>query len=152
MKKVFILFAGLFIAVVIAACSVGDSDGSGYRSDDPASPSAAESNESPEPEESKDNLSTSQLQAVGSAESYLEFSSFSRKGLINQLEFEGYSTADAEFAVDYLDVDWKEQAVKSAERYLEFQNFSRQGLVDQLEFEGFSSEEAEHGVSEAYDK
>lgn len=36
----------------------------------------------------------------------------SRKGLIEQLEFEGYTTEDATFAVDYLNVDWKEQAEK----------------------------------------
>jgi colicin import membrane protein len=73
---------------------------------------------------------------------------FSRSGLIEQLEFEGFSEEDAEFAVDSLDVDWMEQAAIVAESYLENMHFSRQGLIDQLEFEGFTTEQAEYGVTE----
>lgn len=101
-----------------------------------------------EPEEEESALTVSQEQAIGSAESYLSFAAFSREGLIEQLEFEGFSNDDATFAVDYLDVDWFEQAVLSAESYLEFTNFSREGLIDQLMFEGFSREEAEYGVDQ----
>ena len=39
-------------------------------------------------------------QAVKSAKNYLDFSAFSRSGLISQLEFEGFSTEDATYAVD----------------------------------------------------
>ena len=88
----------------------------------------------------------SQENARESAESYLRYSAFSRSGLIGQLEFEDYSTADATYAVDVLDVDWNEQAAKSAASYLESSSFSRQGLIDQLIFEGFSQAEAEYGV------
>lgn len=101
-----------------------------------------------EPEEEESALTVSQEQAIGSAESYLRFTAFSREGLIEQLEFEGFSNDDATFAVDYLDVDWFEQAALSAENYLEFTNFSREGLIDQLMFEGFSREEAEYGVDQ----
>src|SRR5699024_10365859 len=38
-------------------------------------------------------LSVSQQNAVRSAESYLRFTAFSRQGLIDQLEYEGYSTS-----------------------------------------------------------
>lgn len=93
-------------------------------------------------------LTTAQKQATGSAQNYLDIFNFSRKGLINQLELEGFSTEDAEFAVDYLDVDWMAQAVGSAENYLEFSNFSRQGLIEQLEFEGFTTKQAEHAATE----
>lgn len=104
----------------------------------------------PEPEpEPEPDLSAAQEQAVGMADDYLAYTAFSRKGLIEQLEFEGFETADAEFAVDYLDVDWKEQAAKMAEDYLDYSNFSRQGLIEQLEYEGFSREQAEYGVNEA---
>ena len=72
---------------------------------------------------------------------------FSRKGLIEQLEFEGYSTEAATIAVDSLGVDWNEQAAKCAENYLDLMSFSRSGLIDQLIFEGFTREEAEYGVS-----
>jgi hypothetical protein len=105
-----------------------------------------------EPEESgnsgADNSETiGQQNAIKSAQTYLSFSAFSRKGLIGQLEFEGYSNADATYAVDSLNVDWKEQAAKSAAQYLEFSSFSRQGLIDQLVFEGYTKSEAEFGVN-----
>lgn len=99
----------------------------------------------PEPEEPA--LTVSQMNAIESAQSYLDYSAFSRKGLIEQLEFEDYSTADATFAVDYVDVDWNEQAAKSAAEYLDYSSFSRQGLIDQLLFEGFTQKQAEYGVS-----
>ena len=94
------------------------------------------------------SVSASQANAIDSAESYLRFSSFSRSGLIDQLEFEGFSNSDAAFAVDYIAPDWFEQAVKSAESYLDFGSFSRQGLIDQLEFEGFTTEEATYGADQ----
>lgn len=92
-------------------------------------------------------LSLAEKNALRSAESYLSFMAFSRSGLIDQLEFEGYSTETATVAVDSLQVDWYEQAAKSAESYLSFMSFSRSGLISQLEFEGFTREQAEYGVS-----
>jgi len=92
-------------------------------------------------------LTRAQENAIGSAESYLDFSAFSRSGLIGQLEYEEYSTADATFAVDSLNVDWNEQAYKSAEQYLDFSSFSAGELQDQLEFEGFTPSQAAYGVS-----
>ncbi len=83
-----------------------------------------------------------------SAEGYLDYKGFSRTGLIQQLEFEGFSTKDATWAVDHVTVDWKEQAAQSAKDYLEFSAFSRSGLIDQLIFEGFTPEQAEYGVSQ----
>ena len=38
-------------------------------------------------------------QAAKSAKDYLDFSSFSRSGLIEQLEFEGYTSEQAEYGV-----------------------------------------------------
>ncbi len=79
----------------------------------------------------------------------LEYGAFSRQGLIDQLVFEDYSNADATFAVDHVDVNWKDQAAKSAQEYLDYDGFSRQGLIDQLVFEGFTKEQATYGVDEA---
>ena len=92
-------------------------------------------------------LTMGQQNAIAKAESYLAYTAFSRSGLIDQLEFEGFDTADAEFAVDNIEVDWNEQAALKAESYLEYTSFSRDGLIEQLLFEGFSQEQAEHGVS-----
>lgn len=89
----------------------------------------------------------SQQNALRAAGDYLDFTAFSRPGLIKQLEYEKYSAEDATWAVDRVTVDWNEQAAKSAKSYLEFTSFSRSGLVDQLLYEGFTPEQAEYGAS-----
>lgn len=96
--------------------------------------------------EKQPELTLAQRNAVKSAESYLSFTAFSRKGLIQQLEFEGYSTEDATYAVDHVTVNWNEQCARTARSYLEFTSFSRQGLHDQLEYEGFTEEQIEYGL------
>jgi len=101
-----------------------------------------------EEEAEKNTETVSQTQAVRSAESYLDFIAFSRSGLIEQLEYEGFSNSDATYAVDKLNVDWNEQAVKSAENYLDFTSFSRSGLIEQLEYEGFTTEQATYAVNQ----
>ncbi|WP_142057807.1 Ltp family lipoprotein [Pseudarthrobacter sp. B4EP4b] len=89
----------------------------------------------------------SQQNALRKAESYLDFTAFSRTGLIEQLEYNKFSSADATWAVDRVTVDWNEQAAKKAKSYLEFTSFSRSGLVDQLLYNGFTPEQAEYGAS-----
>lgn len=88
----------------------------------------------------------SQKNARRSAAEYLDYSAFSRTGLINQLKYEGYSEPDAIYGTDAQHADWFEQAAKSAQSYMEYSSFSRQGLIDQLKYEGFSQAEAEHGA------
>ncbi len=94
-------------------------------------------------------MTAGQRNAVRSASDYLDYTAFSRQGLIEQLEFEDYSTEDATFAVDYISPDWNEQAAKAAEDYLDYTAFSRQGLIDQLMFEGYTRTQAEYGVDQA---
>ena len=94
------------------------------------------------------NESASQKNAVRAAESYIDISPFSKKGLIKQLEFEQYSTEDATYAVNAITVDWNEQAARSAKNYLDISAFSRSGLIEQLEFEGYTTEEATFGVDQ----
>lgn len=100
------------------------------------------------------NLTLEQQNAIDSAKSYLEFSAFSRRGLIQQLSSsagEGFPEDVAIFAVDSLDVDWNEQAAKSAKSYLETGSFSRTGLIEQLESpagEGFTHAQAVYGVNQ----
>ena len=88
--------------------------------------------------------------ALWAAKNYLAVMPFSHKGLIEQLEFEGYSHSEAEYAADNCGANWKEQAVKAAEGYLDIMPFSRSELIEQLEFEGFTYEQAVYGVDRAY--
>ena len=89
----------------------------------------------------------SQQNALRKAADYLEYTAFSRTGLIGQLEYEEFSTADATWAVDRVTVNWNEQAAKKAKDYLEYTAFSRTGLIDQLIYEGYTPAQAEYGVS-----
>lgn len=116
-------------------------------------PAAPATTEAPQAEPTKPSMTKSQEQAIGSAESYLELTAFSRKGLIRQLSSSpvGFSKADATFAVDHIEVDWNEQAAKSAKSYLELTNFSRAGLIQQLSSDavGFTKAQAVYGVNKA---
>lgn len=85
--------------------------------------------------------------ALETAYSYLNYSSFSYTGLIKQLEFEKYTHSEAVYAADNCGADWNEQAAITAAKYLELSSFSREGLIHQLEFEGFTHDQAVYGVS-----
>lgn len=84
--------------------------------------------------------------ALKSAKNYLSIMGFSAKRLKEQLEYEGYSSAEAQYAVNNCGADWNEQAAKSAKNYMELMSFSRKQLKDQLLYEGFTNEQAEYGV------
>ena len=84
--------------------------------------------------------------ATKKAKSYLKTSAFSYSGLIDQLEYEGFSSAEAKEGVNNCGADWFEQAVKKAKSYLKSSAFSYTGLIDQLEYSGFTSKEAQYGA------
>ncbi len=150
LKKRVLIPGILAVIAVIGSVTGGDSGNGGTAAPSSTASSSSSTTAAPSaPPAASSNLTRSQQNAIRSAEDYLSFTAFSRKGLIEQLQFEGYSTEDATLAVDSIVVDWKEQAAKSAENYLSFTAFSRSGLIDQLVFEGFTREEAEHGVNEA---
>ena len=89
----------------------------------------------------------SQRNAVRAAEKYLDYTAFSRQGLIEQLEYDEFSTEEATFAVDHITVDWNKQAAKAAKKYLDFTAFSRGGLIDQLKYDGFTPAQAQYGAA-----
>jgi hypothetical protein len=93
----------------------------------------------------------SQENAVRKAKQYLDYTAFSHDGLINQLvDAEHFSTDDATYAVDSLNVDWNQQAAKKAKQYLNYTAFSHDGLINQLiDAEKFTPSQAEYGVAAA---
>lgn len=95
----------------------------------------------------KPKLTVEQQNAIGKAQDYLAFSGFSRAGLINQLEFEGFSTEAATFGADNAGADWNAEAAEKAKSYMDMSEFSRQGLYDQLEFEEFTPEQIEFALA-----
>ena len=96
----------------------------------------------------KPKLSLSQQNAVDKAQGYLRLAGFSRTGLIEQLEFEGFGTEDATFGVDNAGADWNAECAEKAQSYLDLTSFSRQGLYDQLAFEGFQAAEIEFALGQ----
>ena len=97
-------------------------------------------------ETSTGSASTGEANALSRAESYLKFSAFSHEGLVDQLEFEGFSHEEAVYGADHCGADWNEQAAQKAKSYLSFSSFSKSSLIEQLEYEGFTNEQAEYGA------
>ena len=148
MNKVIKITGGVIAGLLLVGACAGPTDTAVEETPETVAAAVEEApaaEAAPEPEAAPE-LTVSQENALGSAESYLSFQNFSKEGLIKQLKFEGYSKADAKFAVNNVEVDWMEQAAGSAESYLSFQNFSKSGLIDQLKFEGYTQEQAEHGA------
>jgi Host cell surface-exposed lipoprotein len=90
-----------------------------------------------------------QKNALRSAQEYLQTEAFSRSGLIHQLKFEGYTTAQATYGVIQVHANWSAEAAKSAKEYLQSEPFSRSGLIQQLRFEGYTLGQATYGVNRA---
>lgn len=90
-----------------------------------------------------------QQNALRKAQSYLSFQSFSRKGLVEQLKYEGFTTSQAQYGAAKVHANWSAQAAKKAKEYLKLEGFSRKGLLDQLKYEGFTLGQATYGVNRA---
>jgi hypothetical protein len=93
----------------------------------------------------------SQQNAIRKAQDYLNYTAYSRQGLITQLvDAEQFSEDDATYAVDGLNVDWNLQAAKKAEQYLDYTAYSHGGLLNQLiDGEHFTPSQAAYGVNAA---
>lgn len=106
------------------------------------------------PPPKKSGFTPSQDNAIEKAQSYLSTGDFSRKGLIEQLEYNKFSTADATFAVERIEatggVDWNAEAIDKAKSYLRTGSFSLESLVEQLEYNGFTPAQAQLGANTAY--
>jgi len=111
----------------------------------PPAPSSAPAPPPPSPPAAPAET-VSQQNAVRKAKDYLALTAFSRSGLIKQMQFDGFSVADATYGVDKLNADWNEQAAKKAKDYLALTSFSRASLIKQLQFDGFTTQQAEYGV------
>ncbi len=76
----------------------------------------------------------------------------SKSGLYDQLTSEygdQFSTEAAQYAVDNVEADWKENALRKAEDYAETMHMSKAGVYDQLTSEygeQFIQEEADYAI------
>lgn len=102
-----------------------------------------------ENDDSKEYVPTmGEKNALRKADSYLSLMPFSYDGLVEQLEYEGYSKEESIYAADNCGADWNEQATKKAKDYLELMPFSKEGLIEQLEYDGFTHEQSVYGAEQ----
>ena len=100
-------------------------------------------------------MTGAEQQAVEAAQGYLSLGTgFSAESLSNQLtssDGNGFTAADANFAINYLKPDWDAQAVEAAQGYLNLgTGFSRSSLIQQLtssDGNGFTEAQAEYAVA-----
>jgi CO/xanthine dehydrogenase Mo-binding subunit len=91
-----------------------------------------------------------------SAENYLDLSGMSKAGIIQQLSSsagEGFSKADATFAANNVDADWKQEAVEAAKNYLDISPMSKDALIQQLSSaagDKFTPTQARYAANKVY--
>ena len=66
----------------------------------------------PATSESTPSATIGQKNALDKAHSYLSFTAFSYTGLIDQLEYEGFTKEEATYGADNCGADWNEQAAQ----------------------------------------
>jgi len=136
MKKFLVIAAMLFscmaaCSVVVVASSMSsqtDSTGSSLDNLDSVDKPVVK-------ESSKPKISKARLNAVRSAQDYVDLMDFSKEGLFHQLSAstgDHYKESDARYAVNHIKVDWNEEAYGSAKSYQELMPMSRSGLIHQL--------------------
>ena len=124
------LLATAALVATLAACG-GTSTGT------PTADTASKSNGpvATAPAKPKETGTVSQREALDAAQSYLDTMGFSKKGLMEQLTSnygDGFTKADAAWAIAHLKVDWNAEAVEAGKSYLETGSFSRKEMIDQL--------------------
>lgn len=92
-------------------------------------------------------VTVSQKNALNKAKDYLSYTAFSHDGLVDQLVYDQFSTADATYGADNVGANWNDQAAKKAKDYMGYSSFSRGGLIDQLEYDKFTPDQATYGAN-----
>lgn len=88
-------------------------------------------------------------EAYDSARSYYAYDHLSEQGFHEQLEAEGYSDEEIQYALNRLNPDYNKMAVRCAKSYYDSKYaMSAQGLYDALvdEWEGFTSDQAQYAI------
>jgi hypothetical protein len=112
--------------------AVGSSPGSAASSQAPSPAAITSSPAAP----AAPQYTPEQQQAIEAAEQYLQMGSFSRLGLIQQLDSSsgnGFPESVAEFAVNHVKANWDQQAAEAAKGYMQQGGFSYSSMVQQLD-------------------
>lgn len=99
--------------------------------------------------ETDESATDKEKDAYDSARSYYAYDHLSEKGFHEQLEAEGYSDEEIQYALKRLNPDYNKMAVRCAKAYYDSKYaMSAQGLYDSLvdEWEGFTPEQAQYAI------
>ena len=99
----------------------------------------------------EDNIPTEYKSALKQAGTYSKMMHMSKAAVYNQLTSElggQFSAEAAQYAVDNVEADWKENALESAKTYQKTMAMSPNAIYDQLTsaFVGFTEEEAQYAI------
>ena len=100
----------------------------------------------------EDNIPTEYKSALRKAKLYADTMNMSKAGLYDQLTSEygeKFTVEAAQYAIDNITVDWKENALKKAKSYQETMSMSPAAIYDQLTSEdvgNFPAEAAQYAV------
>lgn len=146
---------GWFIGLVVLFVIIGLVGGNGSKnpSSNVASKQKVSENEQTEEVSStEEKVPKEYKSALKKAQSYSDTQSMSKAGLYDQLTSEygeKFQKEAAQYAIDNVKADWKENALKKAKSYSEGQSMSKDSVYDQLisEYgEKFTKEEAQYAV------
>ena len=137
------------IAIPLVACSNSETT-----SEETSNTTSIEKHNESEISEEKvdDDIPTEYKSALKQAQTYSDMMHMSKAGIYDQLisEYGGQFTEEAaQYAIDNIEADWKENALKSAENYQETMAMSPNAIYDQLiseHGEKFTEEEAQYAI------
>lgn len=93
------------------------------------------------------DVTPAQRAALYAAKQRLSRTPYSRQGLLQCLEQDGYAPLDAAYAADHCGADWERQAVRCVRLYLSERPFPLRQLLAQLMEAGFTESQARYGAS-----
>lgn len=158
MKKIFKIGCGGLIALILLGVIIAALGGGETTEKDSNEPAKVENEVNSDPavkEEAKPeepSVPREYKAALKSAESYAETMHMSKAGIYDQLisEYgENFPPEAAQYAIDNIKFDWKENALKKAKSYAEDMNMSDSAIYEQLisEYgEQFTPEEAQYAI------
>lgn len=135
----------LIIVVIIVAISTSQESNSNTLTSTQGENQGIENKE-------KDNIPTEYKNALKKAETYSKTMNMSKQGIYDQLTSEygeQFPEDAAQYAIDNLNVDYKQNALEKAKTYQNTMNMSKNAIYDQLvsEYgEKFTKEEAQYAI------
>ena len=145
------IYKRVWFWVVAAIIVVGAASGSDTDNSKEINSGNVESTQEVSQDKAEDNIPTEYKSALKQAGTYSKMMHMSKAAVYNQLTSElggQFSAEAAQYAVDNVEADWKENALESAKTYQKTMAMSPNAIYDQLTsaFVGFTEEEAQYAI------